>query len=250
MAQILDQSPEAAFTEARENLRLYQSGAGRYSDVVITRDIIRLHQVGLGRYVTDGSSPVSEPARQAPESATPQAAPSASSSAAAPSWPQPCGPKIDLHDLHTRSYAERMRTPLPRIPGVIPDNLTPEQLQRTTAYYANLREQRGQPHHELRPGELPAPHVRHPLHSFDDVMQAVRWHDRQNRGLDEAARALQEGQLHESPEGHPTLPASPASSEVWTLPSSMPGGGPFGLGQSRTPSYSYSSRGGSADSFS
>jgi hypothetical protein len=102
----------------------------------------------------------------------------------------------------------------------------------------------------LRPGELPAPHVRHPLHTFDDVMQAVHWHDRQDRQLDEAARALQEGQLHESPEGHPTLPASPASSEVWTLPSSMPGGGPFGLGQSRTPSYSYSSRGGSADSFS
>ena len=35
MAQILDQSPEAAFTEARESLRLYQSGAGRYSDVCL-----------------------------------------------------------------------------------------------------------------------------------------------------------------------------------------------------------------------
>ena len=263
MAQILDQSPEAAFTEARESLRLYQSGAGRYSDVVVTRDIIRLHQGGLGRYVTDGSSPVSGSARQVPESATPpvappasqppapaapkaKAAPAASSSAAAPSW----GPQIDLHDLHTRSYAERMRTPLPRVPGVILDNLTPEQLQQTTSYFANLREQRGRPHHELRPGELPAPHVRHPLHSLDDVMQAVRWHDRRDRMLDEAARALQEGQLHEPSEGHPTLPASPASSEVYTLPESRPDGGPFGLGQSRTPSYTFSSRGGSADSFS
>ena len=89
MAQILDQSPEAAFTEAREKLRLYQSGAGRYSDVVITRDIIRLHQAGLGRYVTDGSSPVSKPARQVPESATPQAAPPASSADVAPPWSTP-----------------------------------------------------------------------------------------------------------------------------------------------------------------
>ena len=246
MAQILDQSPEAAFSEARENLRLYQSGAGRYSDVVITRDIIRLHQGGLGRYVTGDSSPVFEQARPAPESATPQAAPSASSAAAAPSW----GPQIDLHDLHTRSYVERMRTPLPKIPGVVPDNLTPEQVQRTTAYFANLREQRGRPHHELRPGELPAPHIHHPLHSLDDVMQAVRWHDRQDRMREEAARALQEGQLHEPPGGHSTLPVSPASSEVYSLPESRPDGGPFGLGQSRTLSYTFSSRGGSADSFS
>ena len=275
MAQILDQSPEAAFTEARESLRLYQSDAGRCSDVVVARDIIRFHQAGLGRYVTDGSSPVSGPARQVPESAAPQAAspaspadsqydqygqmqpqapaapkakaaPSASSAAAAPSW----GPQIDLHDLHTRSYAERMRTPLSKIPGVIPDNLTPEQLQHTTSYFANLREQRGRPHHELRPGELPAPHAHHPLHSFDDVMQAVRWHDRRDRMRDEAARALQEGQLHEPSEGHPTLPASPVNSEVYTLPEPRPDGGPFGLGQSRTPSYSFSSRGGSVDSFS
>ena len=36
MAQVLDHNPEADFSEARENLRLYQSGAGRYSDVVVT----------------------------------------------------------------------------------------------------------------------------------------------------------------------------------------------------------------------
>ena len=131
-----------------------------------------------------------------------------------------------------------------------PGGPSPEQLQRTTAYFANLREQRGRPHHELRPGELPAPHVRHPLHSFDDVIQAVRWHDRQDRMREEAAQALQEGQLHEPPGGHPTLPATPASSEVYSLPESRPDGGPSGLGQSRTPSYTYSSRGGSADSFS
>lgn len=92
IAQILDQNPEADFSEARENLRLYRSGAGRYSDVVVTRDIIRLHQAGLGRYASDGSSPVPEPTRPASESATQQVAPSAPSTAAASSWPQPCGP--------------------------------------------------------------------------------------------------------------------------------------------------------------
>ena len=51
MAQILDQNPEADFSEARENLRLYRSGIGNYSDVVVARDIIRLHQAGLGHYV-------------------------------------------------------------------------------------------------------------------------------------------------------------------------------------------------------
>ena len=246
MAQILDQNPEADFSEARENLRLCQSGAGRYSDVVVTRDIIRLHQAGLGRYASDGSSPVPEPSRPASESATQQVAPSAPSMAAASSSPQPCGPQIDLHDLHTRSFAERTRTPLPPISGGILDNLTPEQLQRTTAYFANLRELRGRPRHELRPGELPAPHVRHPLHSFDDVMQAVRWHDKLDRQREQAAPALQEGQLHEPPQGHPTLRASPASSsrpEVYSLPESRSDGGPFGFGQSRTPSYTHSAVG-------
>ena len=258
LAQILDQNPEADFSEARENPRLYQSGAGRYSDAAVTHDIIRPHQAGLGRYAADDSSPVLEPTRPASESATPQVAFSAPSTAAASSSTAPQGaftaPFTVAADLHTRSFAERMRTPLPPISGVIPDNLMSEQLQRTTAYFANLREVRGRPHHELRPGELPAPHVRHPLHTFDDVMQAVRWqYVKQGRQREEAARALREGQLHESPEGHPTLPASPASSsrhEVYSLPESRSDGGPFGLGQSRTPSYTFSSRGGSVDSVS
>ena len=124
-----------------------------------------------------------------------------------------------------------MRTPLPPISRVVPDNLIPEQLQRTTAYFADLRERHGRPHHELRPGEVPAPRVRHPLHTFDDVMQAVHWRDRQDRQREQAAQALREGQLHEPPDGHPTLPASPASS---SRPETRSDDGHFGLGQSRS----------------
>ena len=77
MAQILDQNPEADFSEARVNLRLYQSGAGRYS---------------LGRYAADCrrafARPGANPARLK-ESTTPQDAFSAPFTVAA--------------DLHTRS---------------------------------------------------------------------------------------------------------------------------------------------------
>ena len=125
-------------------------------------------------------------------------------------------------------------------------SLTPEQLQRTTAYFADLRERRGRPHHELRPGEIPAPRVHHPLHTFDDVMQAVHWRDRQDRQREQAAQALREGQLHEPLDGHPALPASPASSSRPEHRSD----GHFGLGQSRAPSYTFSSRGSSVDSIS
>ena len=128
-----------------------------------------------------------------------------------------------LTDLRTRSFAERMRTLLPALAGAVPDNLTPERLQRTAAYFADLRERRGQPHHELRPGELPAPRVHHPLHNFDDTMQAINWHERQGGS---ASQALREGQLHEPPDGHDHL--SPSG----------------------TASYTFSSRGGSIDSIS
>ena len=95
MAQILDQNPEADFSEARENLRLYQIGAGRYSDVAVTRDIIRLNQVGLGRYAADEPSPVPEPTRPASSSTTPQDAFSA--------------PFTVAPDLHTRSCSPQLR---------------------------------------------------------------------------------------------------------------------------------------------
>ena len=72
MAQILDQTPEADFSEARENLRLYESGAGHYSDVVVACDIIRLHQAGLGRYAADELSLVPEPIPPTLESTTPR----------------------------------------------------------------------------------------------------------------------------------------------------------------------------------
>ena len=61
LANILDQAPEAEFTGARENLRLYRNGVGRYSDVVVTRDIIRLHQAGLGRYARDPPPALEQP---------------------------------------------------------------------------------------------------------------------------------------------------------------------------------------------
>ena len=77
-------------------------------------------------------------------------------------------------------------------------------------------------------------------------MQAVRWRDRQDRQREQAAQALREGLLHEPPEGHPTLPASLANS---SRPETR-FDGPFGLGQSRTPSYTFSSWGGSVDSIS
>ena len=144
MAHILDQTPEGDFADARENLHLYRSGVGRYSDVVVARDITHFYQAGLGRYPsTDEPSSVSESIPPALESTAPTDVFSA--------------PFMVAADLHTRSFAERMRTPLPPIAGVVPDNLTPEQLQRTAAYFADLRERRGWPHHELRPGELPAP---------------------------------------------------------------------------------------------
>ena len=238
MAQILDQTPEADFSEARENFRLYQSGASHYSDVVVTRDIIRLHQAGLGRYAADELPPVPESPPPALESTTPRGAFSA--------------PFMVAADPHNRSFVER----LPQAAGVLPESVTPEMLQRTTAYFAGLRERHGRQReaaaqvlrssHELRPGELPAPHVHHPLHSLDDVMQAMSWHERQERQREQAAQALREGLLLEPRDGHLALPAFPASSSRPEHRSD----GQFGFGQSRTPSYTFSSGGGSVDSIS
>ena len=188
---------------------------GRYSDVVVARDTIRLYQAGLGRYApTREPSSALESIQPALESTAQSDAFSALLSAAA------------LADLRTRSFGERMRwpdpsVPLPALTGAVPDRLRPEQLQRTASYFADLRENRGQPQHELRPGELPAPRTHHPLRNFDDVMQAVSWHERR-RGS--AAQALREGQLHEPPDGHDHI--SPSG----------------------TASYMFSSRGGSIDS--
>ena len=107
VAQILDQTPEGDFSEASENLRLYRSGVGHCSHIVVTRDIIRLHLAGLGRYAADEPSPVPEslppnwnrrprgmPSRR-PSQSPPVFAPAASQSA--------CG-------RHSRRSPESFRT--------------------------------------------------------------------------------------------------------------------------------------------
>ena len=216
LANILDQTAEESFAEARENLRLYRNGAGHYADVVLTRDIIRLYQAGLGRYA---------PTR-GPRSASESAQPALESAPSSPLVVEPATPtdvfsapmsEAAERDLLTRSFAERMRTPLVAPAGPLPGSLTPDEILRKAPWYADLHERRGQSHRELRPGELQAPRVHNPLHYFDDSVQAVHWHERQRES---AAQALREGQLHE--------PFSPSG----------------------TASYTFSSRGGSIDSIS
>ena len=113
MANILDQTPEGDFAGARENPRLYRNRVGHYSDVVVTRDVIRLYQAGLGRY-----APTREPS------------PALESTAPTDAFAAPL-PAAALTDLRTRSFAERMRTLLPGLAGVVPDGLTSRQLRTT-----------------------------------------------------------------------------------------------------------------------
>ena len=134
----MDQTAEESFAEARENLRLYRNGAGHYADVVLTRDIIRLYQAGLGRYA---------PTR-GPRSASESVQPALESAPSSPLVVEPATPtdvfsapmsEAAERDLLTRSFAERMRTPLVAPAGTIPDSLTPDELMRTASWYADLR---------------------------------------------------------------------------------------------------------------
>ena len=101
-------------------------------DYVDACENLRLYQAGLGRYASNPRN-----SQRALES-------SVLSDAA-------------LAELSTRRRWPDPTVPLPAPAGVTPGYTTPEQLQRTASYLSDLREKGGQPRHELRPGELPAP---------------------------------------------------------------------------------------------
>ena len=87
---------------------------------------------------------------------------------------------------------------------------TPEQLQQTASFFADLRGRGGQPHHELRPGEFLAHRTHAPQHTFEDMLQAAEWHAAQHEF---AAQALRKGQLHD---GHDHFSTSGATSYTYS----------------------------------